>query len=68
MSELHIKGWLCKDYNYMVATTNDKNNTWSTGEAIIRQVESFAENHGMTGKYKKGLGGRKSYIEENIFY
>lgn len=64
MNELHITGWLCTDYNGMVATNDDKDNTWSTNKAIIRQVESFAENNGMTGNYKKGLGGRKSIIDD----
>lgn len=63
MSELHIKGWLCIDYNGMVATSNDKDSTWNT-DAIIRQVEYFAEDNGMTGKYKRGLGGTKSFIDD----
>lgn len=63
MSELHIKGWLCTDYDGMVATSDSQEYTHNC-EAIIKQVELFAEYNGMTGKYRKGLGGRKSYIED----
>jgi hypothetical protein len=59
MSELHIKGWLGTDYDGMVATSESKDNSSWDSKAIIKQVESFAEENGMTG-----IGGRKSYIED----
>lgn len=64
MNELYIKGWLCKDYDGAVATSENKDDTGWDNRAIVKQVEAFAEEYGMVGRYKKGLGGRKGYIED----
>jgi hypothetical protein len=65
MPELHVQGWLNTDDNGMLATSKDKDSdSWDRDSPIVRQVESFAEDNGMTGHYKRGLGGDKSYIED----
>lgn len=69
MAELHIKGYLCNDYNYIIGISDDKQEDdeplWfgNKADSIIDTIESFAMEYGLYGKHHKGLGGRQSYIE-----
>lgn len=69
MAELHLKGYLCSDYNGIVALS-DKNPddfeySWEIEEhSIISSIESFADEYGMTGEHHKGLGGRRAFIDD----
>lgn len=69
MAELYIKGWITND-NYHNIGISDispeerKNDFLYTGDSIVDMIESFASEHGIFGRHKKGLGGRKSYIDD----
>lgn len=69
MAKLHLKGYLCSDYNGIIALS-DRNPSeceysWEKyGDSIISSIESFADNYGMTGEHRKGLGGRRAFIDD----
>ena len=67
MAELHLRGYICSDYDGMVALTYREPSEYSFnygGNSIIESIENFASEYGMTGKTHKGLGGRVAYIED----
>ena len=69
MAELHLKGYVCRDYHGIIALGDENPNecrySWeSEGTSIIDSIESFAYEYGMTGEHHKGLGGRRAYIED----
>ena len=69
MAELHLKGYLCRDYNGIIALSNENPNdykySWETeGYSIISSIESFAYDYGMTGEHRKRLGGRRAFIDD----
>ncbi len=65
MAELYLKGYLCNDYDGIIALTDDKESYSSWGKkSIIDSIESFACEHGMTGEHHKGLGGRRAIIDD----
>lgn len=67
MAELHLRGYICSDYDGVIALSdNDPDEfPWmSYGNSIIDSIERFAEAHGMTGHHSKGLGGRRAYIDD----
>jgi len=69
MAELHLKGYLCNDYDGIIALNNKNPNESEYsqcryGDSIISSIESFAYEHGMFGEHKKGLGGRKAFIDD----
>jgi hypothetical protein len=68
MAELHLKGYICRDHDGIVALSesnpNEREYSWGVyGDSIIESVESFAQNYGMTGRIHTGIGGRIAYIE-----
>lgn len=69
MAELHINGWITEDEDGIIALSeNDPSESeysWDRyGESIIRKIENFADDYGICGEHHKGLGGRKSYIDD----
>lgn len=69
MAELHLKGYVCRDTDGIIALSNDNPNDreWyrtTYGDSIVESIEDFARSYGMTGRLHKGLGGRVSYIED----
>lgn len=69
MAELYLKGYICRDSENIIALSdrnpNEYEYSWERyGESIIDSIERFADEYGMTGRYSKGLGGRKAYIED----
>lgn len=65
MTELHLKGYLSDDYDGIIglAVRNDGESWENRGSSIISDIESFADEYGMTGEHRKGLGGRRAYID-----
>lgn len=64
MAKLHIKGYICTDWDGIIALTDDKENSSSWyNRSIIERIENFACEHGMFGKHHNGLGGRRAIID-----
>lgn len=65
MAELHLKGYICNDYNGIIALSDDKEDDYSFGNrSIIDSIESLAYEYGMKGEHHKGLGGRRAIIDD----
>lgn len=68
MAELHLKGYLCNDYEGIIALREKSEEDCSywekNGKSIIDSIESFAKEYGMFGEHRKGLGGRRAIIDE----
>ena len=62
MAELHLKGYLCDNFDGIVALKNAMSDRY--GDSIISSIESFADKHGMSGEHHKGLGGRHAFIDD----
>lgn len=65
MAELHLKGYLCSDYDGIISLTDNKETCYSWDKrSIIGDIEDLAHKYGMTGEHHKGLGGRRAIIDD----
>jgi hypothetical protein len=62
MSELHLKGYIGNDYHGIIAL-DEKISDKNEGNSIISSIENFANENGLCGPHKKGLGGTRSIID-----
>lgn len=68
MAELYLKGYICRDREGIIALSGrnpeECEYSWERyGDSIIDSIERFAEEYGMYGKHRRGLGGRIAYID-----
>ncbi len=59
---LYIKGFLKTDYDGVPAVS-DSDDSYYGGNSIIDKIESYAQSNGFFANTHKGLGGRRSLIE-----
>lgn len=68
MAELHLKGYITTDYDGIVSLSEkpeDYLHPWENKcESIVSSIENFANEHGLFGYHDKGLGGKRSYIDD----
>ncbi len=60
---LYINGFLCRDYDGAPSVSDSDDGYGCSGGSIITMIENYAERNGFFRKTTKGLGGRKSLIE-----
>lgn len=69
MPELHLEGYICEDYEGIIAlnSVDPKEREYPIekyGKSIVDSIENFAFVYGIVGDHHRGLGGRRSYIED----
>lgn len=66
MAELHLKGYLCDDCDGIIALSYKRDDDrWSfSRNSIIDSIICFAEEYGMVGSHRNGLGGTRAFIDD----